>query len=79
MRERIYCPDCSVEMEFHPVTSDYTLTRADLMSEDDLLSGILDEFYSCPECGRTAIPNEIYAEQTVVAYRWNTAAVFELF
>lgn len=58
-----------VEMQFHPVTSDYTLTRADLMSEEDLLSGILDKFYSCPECGRTAIPNEMYAGHAVVAYR----------
>lgn len=79
MRERIYCPDCGVEVNFHPITTDYTLTCVDLLSEDDLLSGILDEFYSCPECGRTAIPNEMYAGHAVIGCRWNTAASVELF
>lgn len=80
MRERIYCPECSIEMQFHPVTSDYTLTQADLLSEEDLLSGILDEFYSCPECGRTAVPNEaMYLQQAMKAQAWQQAVAMELF
>jgi predicted RNA-binding Zn-ribbon protein involved in translation (DUF1610 family) len=78
MRERIDCPDCGIEMDFHPVTKDDNLMRADLGCGDNLLGGILDEFYSCPECGRTAIPNEIYAEQTVLTYRWNLVSALEI-
>ena len=80
MRERVYCPDCGIEMQFHPVTSDYTLTRADLLSEEDLLSGILDEFYSCPACGKTAVPNEaMFMQQAMKAYAWQQAVAMELF
>jgi hypothetical protein len=72
MRERVYCSECGIQMEIHPVTTDYTLTQADLMSEEDLLSGILDEFYSCPECGKTAVPNEeMYAQQAMNTYAWH--------
>jgi predicted RNA-binding Zn-ribbon protein involved in translation (DUF1610 family) len=80
MRERVYCPDCGIEMQFHPVTSDYTLTRADLLTEEDLLSGILDEFYSCPACGQTAVPTEeMYAQQAMNAYAWHQVVAVELF
>lgn len=80
MRERVYCSECGIQMEFHPVTTDYTLTRADLMSEEDLLSGILDEFYSCPDCGKTAMPNEeTYAQQAMKAYAWQQVVAMELF
>ncbi len=80
MREKVYCPDCSIEMQFHPVTSDSPLIRADLLSEEDLLSGILDEFYSCPECGRTAIPNEaMFVQQAMNATAWQQMVALELF
>ncbi len=80
MREKMYCPDCGIEMQFHPVTSDYTLTQADLLSEEDLLAGILDEFYSCPACGKTAVPNdEIYVQQMLRAQAWHQAVAMKLF
>ena len=80
MREKMYCPDCGLEMQFHPVTSDFTLTSADLLTEEDLLGGILDEFYACPACGKTAVPNEkIFTQQAMNAYAWNLAVVTELF
>lgn len=74
MRERVYCPDCSVPMEFHPVTS------ANMMREDDALGGILDEFYACPACGKTAIPNEeMFAQQPMNASAWHQVVAVELF
>ena len=80
MREKMYCSDCGVEMQFHPVTSDYTLTRAELLSEEDLLAGILDEFYACPVCGKTAVPNdEMYVQQMLCAQAWNQAVAMKLF
>lgn len=67
-------------MEFHPVTTDYTLTNLDLLSIDEQLSGILDEFYSCPECGAVAQPRE---ESTLPSQSpilvWHAAATVELF
>lgn len=80
MREKMYCPDCSIEMQFHPVTSDYTLTQADLLREEDWLAGILDEFYACPICGKTAVPNEeMFTQQAIKAYAWNVTVATELF
>ena len=80
MREKMYCTDCNLEMQFHPVTADYTVTRADLLSEEQLLGGILDEFYSCPACGRTAVPNEnTYLQQMLRAQVWEQAVAMKLF
>ncbi|MFN7930126.1 MAG: hypothetical protein U0Y68_19820 [Blastocatellia bacterium] len=80
MREKLYCPDCNVEMQFHPVTADYTITRADLLTEEQLLSGILDEFYSCPACGQTATPNDAtYVQQTLRAQAWQQVVAMKLF
>lgn len=74
MRERAYCPDCNVPMEFHPVTS------TNLLREDNSLGGILDEFYSCPTCGKTAVPNEeMYAQQARNAYAWHQVVAMKLF
>jgi hypothetical protein len=61
-------------MEFHPVTS------ANLLREDDSLGGILDEFYSCPACGKTAVPNEdMFAQQPLNAYARHQVVAIELF
>ncbi|HEX4949753.1 MAG TPA: hypothetical protein VFZ34_24020 [Blastocatellia bacterium] len=74
MRERVYCPDCSVPMEFHPVTS------ANFLRAEEPLGGILDEFYSCPVCGKTTVPNEkMFARQPMNAYAWNQVVAVELF
>ena len=80
MREKVSCSDCGIEMQFHPVTSDYTLTPADLLREEDQLDGILDEFYACSACGKTAVPNEkLCAQQATNAYAWKLAVATELF
>jgi hypothetical protein len=80
MRERVYCSDCGIEMQFHPVTSEATLTRADLWREEAPLAGILDEFYACPACGKTAVPNENrFTQRATNAYAWNLAVATELF
>ncbi len=67
-------------MEFHPVTTDYTLTNLDLLSLDEQLSGILDEFYSCPECGAVAqLHEEFRLPFQVSSFTWHAATVVELF
>lgn len=74
MRERAYCPDCHVPMEFHPVTS------INWRREEDSLGGILDEFYACPRCGKTAVPHEeMYAQQAMTAYEWHQVGAMKLF
>jgi hypothetical protein len=51
-----------------------------LLREDDLVNGILDEFYSCPACGKTAVPNEdMLVQKPMNAYAWHLAVATELF
>ncbi len=45
-----------------------------------LLSDIVTEFYSCPECGKTAVPHEaMFMQQVMNAYAWRQAVAMELF
>ena len=74
MRERVYCPNCTVPMEFHPVTS------ANFLRAEEPLGGILDEFYSCPACGKTVVPNEkLFAQQATSTNAWSQVVAVELF
>lgn len=53
-REKMVCQDCGAEMNRHAEKLDYTagLERPDAL--DPELGGLLEEFHTCPECGRTA-------------------------
>jgi len=49
-RERMDCPDCGVGMNLHAEKIDYTAAAEE---SDDGLGGAVEEFHTCPECGRT--------------------------
>ena len=74
MQQKNYCPDCEVAMDFHPITTDFMFTKFELENNEEF-TGILDEFYSCPECGKTAMPIEDQpirqAEKATFAYGVN--------
>jgi predicted RNA-binding Zn-ribbon protein involved in translation (DUF1610 family) len=51
---KMLCPDCGVEMNFHATKIDYAAALDDEGSAiDDDLGGVLEEAHTCPACGRT--------------------------
>ena len=50
---KLLCPDCGVEMNRHAEKVDYTDVGADAEGFDPALGGVLEEFHTCPDCGRT--------------------------
>ena len=52
-REKPVCPDCGVEMNLHAEKIDYTRTPDDGEAFDEGLGGLVEEFHTCPACGRT--------------------------
>jgi ribosomal protein S27AE len=52
-REKMVCPDCGVEMNQHAEKVAYTDTAAEAEGFDPDLGGVLEEFHTCPHCGRT--------------------------
>jgi len=51
---KMLCPDCGVEMNFHATKIDYAVELADAGSAfDDDLGGVLEEAHTCPACGKT--------------------------
>ena len=51
--DRMVCPDCGVGMNRHAEKVDYTAATADAEGFDAELGGVVEEFHTCPECGRT--------------------------
>jgi predicted RNA-binding Zn-ribbon protein involved in translation (DUF1610 family) len=52
-RGKMVCPDCGVEMNRHAGKVDYTAEPEEAGAFDADLGGVLEEFHTCPECGRT--------------------------
>ena len=52
-RRQMVCPTCGVEMNLHAekVESPDTTTGGEAFDPD--LGGVVEEFYTCPHCGRT--------------------------
>jgi rRNA maturation endonuclease Nob1 len=51
-REKMVCPTCGVEMNRHAEKIDYA-AAADDEAFDPELGGVVEEFHTCPSCGRT--------------------------
>ncbi len=47
------CPDCGVKMNHHADKVDFLLESSDSIEVDRDFGGVLEEFYTCPECGKT--------------------------
>jgi hypothetical protein len=56
--DKIICPNCQVEMNFHAVKIDYTSAMDKSKPIDRAFGGILEEFHACPKCGTTATREE---------------------
>ena len=52
-KNKMICPDCGVEMNFHAEKIDYTAALEDAEAVDPDLGGVLEEAHTCPSCGRT--------------------------
>jgi predicted RNA-binding Zn-ribbon protein involved in translation (DUF1610 family) len=50
---KMLCPDCGVEMNFHATKIDYTDAPDDAEGIDADLGGVLEEVHTCPACGQT--------------------------
>jgi predicted RNA-binding Zn-ribbon protein involved in translation (DUF1610 family) len=51
--DRMVCPTCGVEMNLHAEKVDYTDASDEAEGLDPDLGGVVEEFHTCPECGRT--------------------------
>jgi predicted RNA-binding Zn-ribbon protein involved in translation (DUF1610 family) len=51
--EKMICPACDVEMNFHAEKIVYAAGLAGPDAIDDELGGVVEEFHTCPECGQT--------------------------
>jgi uncharacterized C2H2 Zn-finger protein len=52
-REKLKCPGCGGEMNFHAEKVDYSQALADPQSMDPEFGGALEEFHTCPRCKLT--------------------------
>jgi predicted RNA-binding Zn-ribbon protein involved in translation (DUF1610 family) len=52
-KERMVCPTCGSEMNLHAEKVDYTDPAAGGEGFDPDLGGVVEEFHTCPHCGRT--------------------------
>ena len=53
-REKLSCADCGVEMNHHAEKIDYARTSQGEGASDEWHGGVLEEFHTCPACGRTS-------------------------
>lgn len=53
--DKVVCPDCGVEMNLHAEKVEYTDAEASGEGFDPDLGGVLEEFHTCPACGRTHV------------------------
>ena len=51
--EKMICPKCGVEMNFHAEKIDYAAGLAEPGAMDADLGGVVEEFHTCPVCGQT--------------------------
>jgi predicted RNA-binding Zn-ribbon protein involved in translation (DUF1610 family) len=52
-REKMICPDCGVEMNYHADKIDYPEALDEGDHVDPAFGGIIEEAHTCPVCGRT--------------------------
>jgi predicted RNA-binding Zn-ribbon protein involved in translation (DUF1610 family) len=60
---KMICPECGVEMNYHAEKIDYTAGLEDTGGIDPLFGGVIEEAHSCPLCGQTQMRKAEAAEQ----------------
>lgn len=51
--DKMKCERCGVEMNLHAEKVDYTAALEGDAAPDAELGGVIEEFHTCPACGRT--------------------------
>jgi predicted RNA-binding Zn-ribbon protein involved in translation (DUF1610 family) len=51
--KKMKCADCGVDMNLHAEKISYTAAMAEMDKIDPELGGVMEEFHTCPECGKT--------------------------
>jgi len=46
------CPECGLEMNYQAEKLVYPSTAAEMKKVDPALGGIVEDFFTCPECGK---------------------------
>jgi ribosomal protein S27AE len=49
---KMICPNCGIEMNYHAEKLDYTAALTDPDAVDPDLDGVLEEIHACPRCGK---------------------------
>ncbi len=49
-RQKVLCPGCGAEMNFHAEKLDLSRALDDPGAVDPDLGGVLEEFHTCPQC-----------------------------
>lgn len=49
---KMVCPDCGIEMNYHAEKLDYTAALTEPEAIDPDLGGIVEEVHTCPGCGK---------------------------
>ena len=57
-KEKMRCPECGVEMNFHAEKPDYSAALANPDKADPDLGAVVQEAHACPECGKTELRTE---------------------
>ncbi len=52
-KSKMRCSDCGVELNHHAEKLDLTAVLVEHDAVDSDLEGILEEFHTCPKCGRS--------------------------
>lgn len=60
---KMICPDCGVEMNYHAEKIDYTAALEDTSVFDPLFGGVIEEAHTCPLCGQTQLRKAGAAQQ----------------
>lgn len=50
--KKMKCPQCGVEMNYQAEKLVYPSTAAEAKMMDPALGGIVEDFFTCPECGK---------------------------
>ena len=50
---KMVCPVCGIEMNYHAEKIDYSVSPDELNEMDADFGGVLEEVHSCPSCGKT--------------------------
>ena len=58
------CPDCGVPMNHHADKLRKETHSDDALAFDSALGGVIEEFHTCPQCGKTESRRAAHSEMS---------------